>query len=634
MMTFFNRLGESFIAKMILGILALSMIAFWGLGGLTNTRSSDNTAIQVGTHKVTIEQLMRRFDQERQNMMGMMGGQYLSPQKAFEMGLAAQVAQQEITRIINTEIQEDLGLAASNASVQKYVERHPAFADALGKFDKNLFYAYLGKMRMNETQLARELQDQLATQHLTNSIQAIAYSPDALARLVYQYQAEKRDITALIVEAKNISLTEKPTEEALKEIYEAYTEDFIAPEYRTVNIIQITPEAMADKIVIAEQDLMAAFNAQKETMIVPEKRALDQMRFDDEAAAKKALAGLSASNFRQTAQRLLQQSDEQTDFGFVSKDELLEELATPVFSAQKGDIVGPIQSPMGWHIMLVRDIQAATQPSDKEIKEKIRAQLVAEQTYDTMYEMVKKAEDILGGGDTLDRVSTQLGLKLQTLTNVDITGQTKAGAPISDELNNKEMMQNLFTLKKGEITPIFENGTGYIVAEVVDIIPVAVKPLESVKPELIRLWTETKQADRLADIKTALLERTQKGAGLEAQSVFGNFRLIHKNDATRSDFGNLPIEALNVMFSQKVGAEHAMATDIPRGAVITVVNKVTVPEIQQDSLEIEDFKKEIAQMISSELSLDTTAEYARQLGVTVNDSVIEQAFSVYMKNSE
>ena len=235
MMTFFNRLGESFIAKMILGILALSMIAFWGLGGLTNTRSSDNTAIQVGTHKVTIEQLMRRFDQERQNMMGMMGGQYLSPQKAFEMGLAAQVAQQEITRIINTEIQEDLGLAASNASVQKYVERHPAFADALGKFDKNLFYAYLGKMRMNETQLARELQDQLATQHLTNSIQAIAYSPDALARLVYQYQAEKRDITALIVEAKNISLTEKPTEEALKEIYEAYTEDFIAPEYRTVN---------------------------------------------------------------------------------------------------------------------------------------------------------------------------------------------------------------------------------------------------------------------------------------------------------------------------------------------------------------------------------------------------------------
>lgn len=634
MMTFFNRLGESIVAKIILGVLALSMIAFWGLGGLSNARSANNTAIKVGSHKITPEQLLRRFEQERQNMMGMMGGQYLSPQKAFEMGLAAEVAQKEIARIVNAEIQDDLGLIASNAAVQKYVERNPAFADALGQFDKNLFYAYLGKMRMNEATLAKELQAQLATQHLTNSIQAIAYRPDILARLVYQYQGEKRDITALVVEADKIKITEKPTEAALKDIYESYADEFIAPEYRTVNIIRITPEAMLDKITIDETAVNAAFEAQKEAFITPEKRAIDQMRFEDEATAKAAMTALTGNNFQQVAQERLNQSAAQTDFGFVSKDELLEELATPVFSAKKGDIVGPIQSPMGWHIMRVRDIQAAVQPNEAEIKAKIRAQLAGEKTYDVMYDMVKKAEDILGAGDTLDRVSTQLGLKIEKLTDVDITGQTKTGNAVPEALNHKEMMQNLFTLKKGEITPIFENGTGYIVAEVLDITPVAAKPFDSVKSDLIRIWTENEQANKVADIKTALLERTQNGAGLEAQSVFGNFRLIHEKAATRAAFGDLPIEALNTVFSQKTGKKNAAATDIQKGVLITVVNSITVPEIQENNTEIEAFKKEITQMIGAELIQDTTTDYANNLGISVNDKVVEQAFSVYMKNAE
>jgi parvulin-like peptidyl-prolyl isomerase len=162
MMIFFNNLGNSWFAKGIFSALALSMIAFWGLGGLSNNNQYANDAIVVGNQKVSANELLIAFNQEHQNLSQMLGGQYISPQKAMQMGLGDQVVQQQVAKLLSEQIKNDLGLTASNAAVQKYVEHHPAFSDALGKFDKNLFYAYLQKNKMSEPQLADKLQNELS----------------------------------------------------------------------------------------------------------------------------------------------------------------------------------------------------------------------------------------------------------------------------------------------------------------------------------------------------------------------------------------------------------------------------------------------------------------------------------------
>ena len=69
MIIFFNKLGNSWIAKIILGTLALSMMAFWGLGGLTNLFSAyNNDALTIGKTVVSTQQLSQTFEMERKNL--------------------------------------------------------------------------------------------------------------------------------------------------------------------------------------------------------------------------------------------------------------------------------------------------------------------------------------------------------------------------------------------------------------------------------------------------------------------------------------------------------------------------------------------------------------------------------------
>ena len=73
MISFFNKIGNTWIAKAILVALSVSMLAFWGLGGLVNTSSSDTTAIQVGSRKISITDLAREFEVEREEIEKMLG---------------------------------------------------------------------------------------------------------------------------------------------------------------------------------------------------------------------------------------------------------------------------------------------------------------------------------------------------------------------------------------------------------------------------------------------------------------------------------------------------------------------------------------------------------------------------------
>lgn len=633
MMIFFNKVGNSWVAKGIFTVLALSMVAFWGIGGLSNTTRYSDEAVRVGNKKVAANQLLQAFEQERQKLNGLAGG-YISPKKAVEMGLAAQVVRQQVNTLINDEVKEALGLTASNAAVQKYVENNPAFADALGKFDKNLFYAYLRQAKMTESELAEKLQSELAMQHLAYAVKSIAYAPEKLVRLTYKYQNEKRDVAALLIETDKIQLNKQPTDTDLKDYFEAYSDQFMAPEYRSFNVVRLTPEMMLNRVQVSDQEIDAVYNERKNQYTTPEKRAVSQMRFETEAAARSALQGLTPDNFAKVAADKLGQTSEQTDFGYIIRDELLEELMEPVFTASRNQIVGPVESPLGWHVLLVRDIQAAKTIPEKEIRSEIRTSLAREKTYDTMYETVKQIEDILGAGDSLERVSEQLDLPLLTIDRVDVSGVSADGTTLSEDVNNKEMLQNVFTIQKGDTTLLIENGTGYLVAQLTDIIPVSQKEFKDVRSDLVRLWTSEQQKDQLEKTADQILDRIHKGESLSAQGVFGNFEIIQVNNISREDFDRLPQEAVSDVFMQKTGIENAIMIPVSKGILIAVTNRVSYPDLKEGGDAYRQVEASLKDAIGTELMGDIVSSYADTFGVSVNEAEVRKIFSIYSSDVE
>lgn len=633
MISFFSDFSKSWGAKIILGVLLISMVAFWGLGGLMNTSlSTNNTAIKVGSEKVSMNALSQAFDAQRGRMSAMMGGQYVSPAQALQAGMLDSAVQTMVIELVQSGVKDELGLAASDKAVQKYVERNPAFQDALGNFDKNIFYAYLAQAKTTEAQLAKQLKNELAMQHLTNTIIALGYNPTVLADLMYRYNNEKRTIVGALIEPQNIKISKQPTNEELQEYLDAYSENFILPEYRELSLVSITPENMADKVQLDDAQVNEIYEERKASFGTPEKRQLAQMLFDSEESAKAAVKGLTKDNFYQVAKEKAGQDEIQTNFGWTSKEDLLGDLADPVFAAKKNAIVGPVSTDLGWHILLVKDIQAANMPSKASILAQIKKQLASEQSYNTMENAVRKLEDVLGEGKTLEDAAAAIGLKVQKTAPVDITGTFKNGKSMDKEFKNITLLQDAFMLNTGDVSSVTENGNGYLVARIDSITPSAQKTFEEAKADLVKLWRAEQQKAQLETVAKNILDRAQKGTSLQAQGVFGNFKSFTENNVTRSTVAKMPPEAIAAAFMQETGNKNTISTPTRTGIFISTVENITPADPSKDSFGLNVTKQNLKSQTGEGMANEVMASYADEFGVKVNTVEIEKAFSVYAKD--
>lgn len=631
MITFFNKLGNSWVAKLILGVLALSMLAFWGLGGLANVSSynATNDVVQVGKKGISIQRLNNAFESARKGLSQLAGNSYLSPSKAIEMGLLDQVVQQEVAVAVQESLNDELGLTASNAAISKYIEKNPVFADNTGKFDKNLFYAYLMQANLSETQLAHKLKKELAFKHLQDSIQGLGYAPKAMIEALNQYKNEKRDATALVIRPENITITEKPTDEDLTNYYEAYSEEFMNPEYRSLTVAVLTPEMMMNRVSVSQEDIDFVYEDEKDKYNKPEERDIYQMFFKTEDEAKAVREIVTVDNFETTATEKTPQSAEDTHFGWTTRNQLMEELGEPAFKTDKNSIVGPIQSQAGWHILWIKDIKKAEIVSADKVKEEIKKKLALDKTYEAVEELSRQLEDELGAGASLTAASEKLNIEVVPVKEVAITGTLSSGTDLDESMNNKELLQNVFTLQKGDVSGLIQNENGYIIAQVDDIIPVGVKSFDSVKDEVKEIWIKEQQEKAFSDIVNQLNDKAKKANALAdlKDDNGGSFEIVDLKDITRSqnvtEVSNAVVETI---FQQDIGKENATTTQLNNLSVITVVHKINQPESEMIS---DELKAETIRETGNALSTAVLQDYTTGLGIKVNQQMLNNLMSQY-----
>lgn len=630
MITFFNKLGHSWVAKLILLTLALSMFAFWGLGGLANISSynTTNDVIQVGKKGISQQQLHNAFESARKSLNQFAGQNYLSPAKAIETGLFDKVMQAEIQTAAQDSLIDEMGLTASNESISAYIEQNKIFADSTGNFDKNLFYAYLMQSGLTETQLAHKLKKELAYKHFQDSILGLGYAPDIFVKSLNAYKTEKRNVSALVLNPKNITITATPSEEDLKNYYEAYAEELMNPEFRTLTVALLTPDMMLDRVTVDEADIDLAYEERKDKYNQPEERELYQMFFKTQEEADTVIGMVTPENFITTASEKTTQTTEDTYFGYTSKNQLMEELADIVFEAEKNEVVGPIQSQAGWHILWVKDIKPAQNTPEAEAKLLIKKALAGEKTYDAVEDLSRQLEDILGTGKTLTEAATELNIKTIQIKETDIAGQLSDESSLNPEYKNLELLQNAFTLKKGDVSSLIQHQNGYIIAQVDDIIPVSVKPYENVKDHLTAIWLEEKQKNAFDDIVASFTEQIKQGKSIKdfTKTEKGDFELIEESELLRSDNTILPPQVINAVFNQEFGGNNVQSTPVNNSIVLTVVHSA---QKTTDTPITDDLKEQTKSATGVELDSGFFQAYFNRIGYTVNQNQLQNLINQY-----
>lgn len=205
---------------------------------------------------------------------------------------------------------------------------------------------------------------------------------DAVNRLKAQYGISSDE--AFEASLKEAGLTKSQMEARLRE---------------TLLTNKVFGRELRSRAELTDKELKARYEREKEQYRLPERAEVREIV----VTIPEGASGLVAVEKKGMADELAEQARKGSDFaqlaaqfsdavtkadggllGEIKKGELIAELDTAIFSANQGDIVGPIKTPFGYHIIKIEKRMEAEIPGFEAVKEQLRKD-ASEETFQRDY---------------------------------------------------------------------------------------------------------------------------------------------------------------------------------------------------------------------------------------------------------
>ena len=142
---------------------------------------------------------------------------------------------------------------------------------------------------------------------------------------------------------------------------------------------QLMKKTMPKEFEVSDQDAKAYYDQHKDEMKGPERaKAMHIIVADEKTAAavkKEAKSGAKFADLVKKFSTEPQKDKSGGDLGWFDKGQMLPEIDKVVFAAKKGDIVGPVKTQYGYHVIYVEDLKPAGAKEFDEIKDEMKKQL-------------------------------------------------------------------------------------------------------------------------------------------------------------------------------------------------------------------------------------------------------------------
>ena len=626
MIMFFRKLTETWGAKLLLLLIALSMGGLFGLGQMTSFWGAKTDAIRVGNRVVKPQELVRDVEQQARRMTSLTG-QYVSIQTALTMGILPQTIANKVKAFLSADVAEDLGLVASSNAVGNYIVNNPNFQTITGTYDPSMIQVYLNRMQMSEQELTIALREELARKHFTDAAAAVIRVPEFEQDTIYSYKSERRDFETILLPAAFVEIKGKPDEKTLKNYYEAMEENLYTPEYRQINVLRLTPDELAKSIAVSEDEVKAVYEARQNIYATPEKRKVEQILVKDSETAQALYEELTAENFKQVAKEKANQED--IDLGWIEKTGVVESVGEAVFNAESGKVLPPVESQFGFHILIVREVEKAKQTPFSDVKADIKANIQAERAYDILLEKSKTLDNALGEGASLADAAKLINLQANDIVWVDVSG-LKDDGKTSMNLPT-ELTQKIFMMKKGDVSPLYDFENGYIVAQVLDVKASALKPFDAVKDELVAEWKKDQQTKNAADFAQKVFESAQKDFSKTAKTY--HLETQDLKDVRREDIKGVSAADVKALFDAKQGDVLLLSAG-QNDYILAKVKAIASSDEQQDVVEKQLFNAGLSEQVIDSVYTEVLSYYGQKNKVKVNEALIEDTFAPYRTSQD
>lgn len=589
MITKLRQAQDSWIAKLIFALTALSFMSLFGISGYLNRAAANPAVIRVNDNKISLAEFNMQLE-EQIRMARKLFGDNIEITDEMRNAMANELVQKDLSELIVKEVATKKHIYVGNDLIRNIIMSQPQFREEDGSFNPARFKNFLSASNYTEQRYVESIRNDLMKSFLINTPVSGIKPSKTLVDLTAKAESQRKVFKYIEVDADKVKIDRKITDEEIEQYYNDFATELVEPEIRDITVLELTFDDIAKQAEISEEDINEFYNNNIERFEKPETREALQMLFADQESADKAIKALSSGGeFYATAKELADQSKEDTELGYVSKDMLIAEIADDVFAARKNDVVGPVESELGWHIMKVKDIKPGSKMDPKLARTQIIDAIGTEKAYENAYEITKEIDDKIGSGSSLEDVAKELGVALKTVKGLTDTAQS----PYTEVA---------FSYNQGEISQAEETDNGFVFVRVDNVVDSHPQDIAAATPKIKQLWEENERSAIAQEIINDVTNDLEGGDKID--EVAGRYHLkLNTTDAlTRSQtFAGLKQAQMVELFN-----------DNSNGKQFTVGGK-TIIAVADRSVAPREMTEQDMDIINRRLNLDISQQAASQL---------------------
>ena len=620
------------VVSIILAIVGIPF-AFFGVDYYFRVGDQGDQVARVAGVRITQQEFGQALRQRQEQMREMMGAN-ADPAVLDSPAVRRAVLNQLVDERILYSAALKSHIVVSNAELQSVILSIPAFKDGSGKFSAQRYKGILNAQGMTEGTFEASVRKDLALGRARQAFAATAFVPNAVVDRLYRLRNQQREVSQHIVDPSQFASQVKATPEEVKAYYDSHKQQFELPEKVKLQYVILSLEGVQKQVKITPDELQNYFKTKAEQLSQPEQRrashilvslpanatAQQKAKAKEKSEALLAEAKKSPKSFADLAKKNSEDpgsAREGGDLGFFPRGKMVKPFDDAVFGMKTGDIVGPVETQFGYHIIKLEAVKAAEGPKFDAVKSKLEDDLrkskggrlfaqEAEEFSNLVYDQPESLQPVV------DK------FKLEPQTSGWITRQG-GEFPL---LNNDKLLRAVFSdnvLKRKQNSDAIEVAPNLLIAaRVAEHEPAKQRALSEVQTTIAQIIVQQKAAELAKKEGESLLAKLRKG---EAAGVTWSAPQM----VTRERREGLDPEAAQAVFradAAKLPAYVGFEASGGRFVLCRISNVVDQQQIDPEQRKA--MAKQLDPLIGQETLEARLASLRQNADVKINDKLLER----------
>ena len=618
-----------------MALFLAAIVASFAIGDIQNVLSgggfsgSSDTLVKIGSEQVTDRDLSRAVDRRLSQV------RQENPEAA--MSAISGEFEQLLSALVDAETLEAFAskfdFSLSKRLVDGQIANIPAAKGLNGQFSEQSYRAFLQQQRVTDEEVRWIIRNGLLQQLMIAPAVVNARAPVGMARPYASILLEGREGDLAFVPTEAFRAGLNPTPADIQRFYAANQRRYMLPEQRVLRVAKIGPEQVAS-VQPGDKEISDYYNANRATYAPKETRVITQAVVPDQAAANAIVQRIRGGQAFAAAAAPAGFSAADISLGPQTREQFTSvtnpQIAAAAWGASQGSLVGPIQSPNGWHVIKIDSIERTGGRPLASVRGEISEKLAVDKRKQAIEAIVDTVQNAIDDGASFQEAAAAAKLNVTETPLIAGTGASQSDPTYRFPAELAPALKTGFELAENE-PPLVEalpNDGGYVMVAPARVIAAAPAPLQSIRDRVAQDWIADQASQRARQLaqtiankaQTAALPEAAKGTPVPVQVGPVSGRRIQLSQFQ----GQVP-PPIAMLFSLGQGKARMVAGSKGEGFYVVKVKRIVPGNALNQPQLIGRTQQEMQQSLSQEYGAQFLNAMRQAVGVKRNEKGIAAA---------